>query len=89
MRVKIDRGLCPAHLAFCEQCLGKFLREPLGYERRCFLEFDDNDPETLTVDLQTDGHEVHLSLNEDQRRMLAGEGWSTLLNFTPSMYRDK
>jgi hypothetical protein len=36
MRVKINRNICPAHLVFCERCLGKFLRYPLGYERRCF-----------------------------------------------------
>ena len=89
MRVKIDRNLCPAHLAFCEQCLGKFLREPLGYERRCFLEFDDDDPELLTIHLHSGEHDVTLSLTEDQRRMLAGEGWSTLVNFNPPMYRDQ
>ena len=42
MRVKIDRDTCGAHLAFCEQCLGKFLREPYGYERRCFVELEDD-----------------------------------------------
>ena len=34
MRVKINRDVCSAHLAFCERCLGQFLKYPLGYERR-------------------------------------------------------
>jgi hypothetical protein len=88
MRVNIDRNVCPAHLAFCEQCLGKFLKEPLGYERRCFVEFEDDDPETLTVDLHTGETDIHLTLNETQRRLLAGEGWSHMLNFVVPQYRN-
>ena len=38
MRVKLNRNLCDANLAYCERCLGKFLRNPLGYERHCFTE---------------------------------------------------
>jgi hypothetical protein len=35
MRVKINRDVCSAQLAFCERRLGKFLRYPIGYERHC------------------------------------------------------
>ena len=42
MRVKINRNLCGAHLAFCERCLGQFLKYPMGYERQCFEELVDD-----------------------------------------------
>jgi hypothetical protein len=88
MRVKIDRDVCPAHLAFCEQCLGKFLREPLGYERRCFLELEDDKKDDLTVELHSGTHDVVLVLNEEERRLVAGEGWSYFVDFDPPMYRN-
>lgn len=88
MHVKINRDICPAHLAFCERCLGKFLREPLGYDRRCFsfLEDDGND-EILTVELHTGENDVVLKLNEEQRELIAAEGWSYFVEFEVPQYR--
>lgn len=88
MRVKINRDVCPAHLAFCEQCLGKFLREPLGYERRCFEELVDDGTELLTIDLHSAGHDITLVLTPDERRLVGGEGWSYFVDFKPSQYRN-
>lgn len=89
MKVQINRDVCDAQLAFCEQCLGKFLKEPLGYERRCFIEFDDSDPETLTIELHSGENNVTLELNEEQRQLVAGEGWSYFTDFMPPIYRQK
>ncbi len=88
MRVKINRDVCPAHLAFCEQCLGRFLREPLGYERRCFEELVDDGQEELTIELHSGEYNLVLVLDEDERRMAAGEGWSYFVDFKPPMYRN-
>ena len=89
MRVKIDRDVCPAHLAFCEQCLGKFLREPLGYERRCFVELEDDQSDKLTIELHSGKHDAVLVLDEDERRLAAGDGWSYFVDFDPPMYRNQ
>lgn len=89
MRVKIDRDVCPAHLAFCEKCLGKFLREPLGYERRCFVELEDDHSDKLTIELHSGKHDTVLVLNEDERRLAAGDGWSYFVDFDPPMYRNQ
>jgi hypothetical protein len=88
MRVRINREVCPAHLAFCERCLGKFLKEPLGYERRCFEELEEDGSDDLTLDIRTEGREIRMVLNEEQRRLLAGEGWATLLDMDIPMYRE-
>lgn len=89
MRVKINRDLCPSHLAFCERCLGQFLKYPMGYERRCFLALEEDDSELLTIDLHTGSHDLTLVLDEEQRRMLAGEGWAKMVDFAVPMYRSK
>jgi hypothetical protein len=89
MRVKINRNVCTAHLAFCERCLGQFLKHPMGYERRCFEEIEDDGQETLTLELHTGDHEVVLVLDEAQRALLANEGWAYFVDFPIPMYRTK
>lgn len=88
MRVKINRDVCTAQLAYCEQCLGKFLREPLGYERHCFEEIVDDGQEDLTIELTSEDNHVVLVLNERERLLAATEGWSYFAGFEPAMYRD-
>jgi len=88
MYVKINRNVCPAHLAFCERCLGQFLKYPMGYERRCFEELKDDGKDTLTIDLHTGNKDVKLVLTEAERKMLAGEGWAKLVDFAVPMYRN-
>jgi hypothetical protein len=88
MRVKINRDVCPAHLAFCERCLGQFLKFPLGYERRCFEELEDDGSDVLTLELHSNGHDVTIRLNEEQRQLAAGNGWANLVDFSVPMYRN-
>ena len=88
MRVKINRNVCPAQLAFCERCLGRFLLYPMGYERRCFEELEDDGKEELTIQLHSGDVDRVLTLNEEQRRMMAGEGWSAFVDFDVHMYRN-
>lgn len=87
MYVKINRNVCDHQLPICERCLGKFLANPMGYERQCFEEMRDDGSDILTIDLHTGDQNVQLKLNEDQRKMLAGEGWATFLNMEVPMYR--
>ena len=88
MRVKINRDVCPAHLAFCERCLGRFLKYPMGYERRCFEEFEDDGSDLLTIELHTEKVDKVFVLDAPQRRLLAGEGWAKLVDFEVPMYRN-
>jgi hypothetical protein len=89
MKVKINRDVCPAQLSFCERCLGRFLQYPMGYERRCFEELVDDGSDELTIEMHSGGHDVTLHLNEEQRRMMAGEGWAYFVDFPVPMYRNK
>jgi hypothetical protein len=89
MHVKINRDVCPAQLSFCERCLGKFLTHPMGYERRCFEVLEDDGKDALTVELHSGSNNVVLTLDEEQRRRLAGDGWAFFVNFDVPMYRNK
>jgi len=89
MRVKINRNVCPAQLAFCERCLGQFLENPLGYERRCFEEFEDDGNDDLTLEIHTQDHDLTLVLNEAQRKLVAGEGWAYFVDLPIPMYRNE
>jgi len=89
MRVKINRNYCGAHLAFCERCLGQFLKYPMGYERRCFEELEDDGKEELTIELHTGDQDINLVLNEEERLLLASEGWAYFVDFAVPMYREK
>jgi hypothetical protein len=87
MYVKINRNVCDHQLPICERCLGKFLTEPMGYERQCFEEIRDDGSELLTIDLHTGDRDIRLELTNDQRKMMAGEGWASFMDFAVSMYR--
>ncbi len=89
MHVKINRNVCDAQLAFCERCLGRFLLYPEGYERHCFEELDDDGKVELTIELRSGDETITLTLNEEERKMAAGEGWSSLVGFDVPMYRQK
>lgn len=89
MYVKINRNVCDHQLAICERCLGRFLQYPLGYERQCFEELIDDGSDLLTIDLHTGDHDVRLVLDEEQRALLAGEGWANFVEFAVPMYRVK
>jgi hypothetical protein len=87
MRVKINRDTCDADLAFCERCLGQFLKYPMGYERHCFEELEDDGREELTIELHSSGHIATLILDEEQRKLIAGEGWAYFVDFPVPMQR--
>lgn len=89
MRVKINRNVCDAQLAFCERCLGQFLKYPMGYERQCFELLEDDGQEELTIELRTGDHTVTLRLDDEERLLLANEGWASFVDFDVPMYREK
>ena len=87
MYVKINRNVCDHQLAICERCLGRFLKNPMGYERHCFEEIRDDNSDLLTIDLHTGDKDVRLTLDAEQRELMAGEGWAKFMDFAVPMYR--
>ena len=89
MYVKLNRNVCDHQLAICERCLGKFLENPMGYERQCFEEVREDGSELLTIDMHLGNRDVRLELDESQRKLIAGEGWATFMDFAVPMFREK
>jgi hypothetical protein len=79
MYVKINRNACGHHISKCERCLGKFLENPLGYERQCFEALLIDGKDALTLDITSGDNHYFLVLDDKQRETLAGEGWAKIL----------
>jgi hypothetical protein len=41
----------------------------------------------LTIDLHTQGHNLTLNLDKEQRTLIAQEGWAYFVDFDVPMYR--
>jgi hypothetical protein len=88
MKVLIDRNICGAALNACEHCFSIFAQHPQGVDRYCILEQADDGSDTLTLTIRSDGQEQTVSLNDEQRQLVATEGWSSVVNFVPAFYRE-
>ena len=82
MYVKIDRNACGHQIAICERCLGKFLANPYGYERHCFEKLVEDGSDLLTLDITSGKNHYHFVLDDEERRMMAGEGWAKIAELT-------
>lgn len=75
MYVKINRNYCGHHDAICERCLGRFLKNPYGYERRCFEELVEDGSDLLTLDITTGSEILTLKMDDEFRKILGDDGW--------------
>ena len=89
MYIKLNRTTCDIQLAVCERCLGQVLKFPMGYERQCFEEVIDDGSDLLTLEITSGENKRILVLNEEERLMMAGEGWAKLVDFDVPFYREK
>ncbi|KAA3656863.1 MAG: hypothetical protein DWQ04_29835 [Chloroflexi bacterium] len=87
MRIIIDRGLCNSGLAFCQRCSAAFIGNPMGYDRPCIREIVEDGSELLTLEMYTDGRTLVVELTEEDREIAAVEGWESLVNFDPALFR--
>lgn len=87
MKVTIDRNICSAALNACEHCFTFFAEHPMGVDRYCIVEQVDDGKDDLTLTLRTDGVERTLVLDDERRKLVTTEGWSSLVDFVPDFYR--
>jgi hypothetical protein len=87
MKVIIDRNLCNSSLTFCQRCSAAFFRDPEGTDRLCILDIIEDDKDTLTLEMYTDGHIIELELTEEDRELASVEGWEALADFDPALFR--
>lgn len=87
MKVIIDRDLCDTNLSFCQRCSAAFIRNPEGTDRPCIREIIEDGKDTLTLKMFSDGRTVELELTDEQRDLASVEGWESLVDFDPALFR--
>jgi ferredoxin len=88
MKVTIDRNLCTAALNACEHCFSVFVENPMGVDRYCIVERVEDGSEDMVLTLRSEDFERTLVLDEQKRRLVATEGWSSLVDFIPAFYKE-
>ncbi len=86
MKVVIDRDLCGANLAYCQRCSAAFIRFPEGGDRLCIRDIIEDDKDTLTLKMFTDGRSLEIELTDQQQNLAAVEGWEALVDFDPLLF---
>ncbi|MCA9948137.1 MAG: hypothetical protein KDE48_00695 [Anaerolineales bacterium] len=87
MKVIIDRGLCDTNLTYCQRCSAALFRHPEGYDRLCILDIIDDNKDTLSLEMYTDGRTLELELTDEERELASVEGWESLADFDPALFR--
>lgn len=76
MKITINHDACAHGGEFADRCLGATIRNPLGHERCCMAQMDNDGRPELTVTLIFDRQDHTLVLrNEAEQKAAASEGW--------------
>jgi len=80
MKIVIDHDQCTHGGAFADRCLRSSILNPLGHERYCMVEFEEDSRPELTVTLRIDREEGTLVLHDEaERKEVASDGWIAFL----------
>jgi hypothetical protein len=80
MKIIINHDNCQHTGAFADRCLAATIRSPLGHERYCMAQVEDDGRPELTVVLIFDGQGHTLILSDEmERESIAAEGWPAFL----------
>ena len=84
MKVIINHDTCQHGGAFADRCLAATIRNPLGHERYCTAEVEDDGRPELTISLILDGQAHTLILHTPaEREAAASDGWLAFAPPTP------
>jgi len=85
MRIRINHDDCQHASAYADRCLAATLLNPLGHERFCATQVEDDGKAEMTVSLLFEGVEHTLVLrNRHEVELVAAEGWPAFVRGTPS-----
>jgi hypothetical protein len=87
MKIYIDRSICDDCLSTCERRMARLVRYPLAEDRPCITAIEDDGQTELTLVIKDNGHQATLVLDDEARELVASEGFSAFLPWTPSFYR--
>jgi hypothetical protein len=87
MKLTIDRDHCHTSLPYCERCFGTLMLHPLGVDRACIVALEEDGVDDLTLVLRSEGNAETLVLNDQQRELVARDGWTNYVHFNPRFFR--
>ncbi len=80
MKITINHDNCQHGGEFADRCLAATIRNPLGHERFCTAQLEEDGQPELTVVLIFDGQEHTLILHDQRERdIVASEGWPAFM----------
>jgi hypothetical protein len=80
MKITINHDNCQHGGEFADRCLAATIRNPLGHERFCTAQLEEDASPELTVVLIFDGQEHTLILHDQRERdIVASEGWPAFM----------
>lgn len=83
MRVTLDRDTCMTVLPACEECFGTFVLHGCVPDRACIVDVEEDGNEETTVVVRYGGTERELVVTDENRELIAYEGWSMLVDEPP------
>ncbi len=84
MRITMERNLCENILPACEECFITFLLHGCIPDRGCITDVVDDGREEVTLILRYEGNEEVLVVTDENREVLAFNGWSRYVYATPA-----
>jgi hypothetical protein len=85
MRIRINHDHCEHANAYADRCLAATLLNPLGHERFCAAQVEDDGKAEMTVSLRFGGKDHTLVLrNQREVELVAAEGWPAFVRGTPA-----
>ncbi|HBY97432.1 MAG: hypothetical protein M5U01_03900 [Ardenticatenaceae bacterium] len=84
MRITMERDLCTTVLPACEECFATFVLHDCYPDRACITEVVDDGQAEVTLTLRYEGHEETLVITDENRELLAYEGWSQFVHTAPA-----
>jgi hypothetical protein len=86
MRIVMDRHTCTTVLPACEECFATFLLHACTPDRGCIVGWQDDGREETTLLLRYGNHEVEMVVTEQNRELLAYDGWSAYVDVIPDFF---
>lgn len=81
MKVVINHDTCQHGGAFADRCLAATIRNPLGHERYCTAQVEDDGQADLTITLIMGGRPYTLVLHGPvEQEIAATEGWLSFVS---------
>ena len=78
MKITINHDTCQHSAAFADRCLAATLRNPLGHERYCMVQLEEDGRSDLTITLIVNGQSQTFTFRSDTEQAVgAVEEWLT------------